>query len=270
MGFNNSKNNNTVQKIKFFKSKTFNKTSTFSKKINNNIFINFLMPFLSIEDYKELIKVDKYFYNNIIQYFNSYLKYINDLKNMYKLKIYSNEIDLSIESTINNNRFYKCLLDNAHYIKFLHSGIEHIYIFEEDDWAWKDDSRYWIIQKNDNSLIGEKLVKLISVCWIDINIQMSKIPKGKYKLYIRHGVFKFSEEKLKLIIKLNGQIIYDEKYIKKYMIDDCKLNEMEGKIENSFITDIIINNDFNDICINFKHLDLSWKYNWILDALFLY
>ena len=32
MGFNNSKNNNTVQKIKFFKSKTFNKTSTFSKK----------------------------------------------------------------------------------------------------------------------------------------------------------------------------------------------------------------------------------------------
>jgi hypothetical protein len=45
---------------------------------------------------------------------------------------------------------------------------------------------------------------------------------------------------------------------------------MEGKIENSFITDIIINNDFNDICINFKHLDLSWKYNWILDALFLY
>lgn len=88
MGFNNSKNNNTVQKIKFFKSKTFNKTSTFSKKINNNIFINFLMPFLSIEDYKELIKVDKYFDNNIIQYFNSYLKYINDLKNMYKLKIY--------------------------------------------------------------------------------------------------------------------------------------------------------------------------------------
>ena len=48
------------------------------------------------------------------------------------------------------------------------------------------------------------------------------------------------------------------------------LNEKEGKIENSFVTDIITNNDFNDIYINFKHLDLSWKYNWILDALFLY
>ena len=35
------------------------------------------------------------------------------------------------------------------------------------------------------------------------------------------------------------------------MIDDCKLNETKGKIENSFITDIIINNDFNDIFINF-------------------
>ena len=128
MGFNNSKNNNTVQKIKFFKSKTFNKTSTFSKKINNNIFINFLMPFLSIEDYKELIKVDKYFYNNIIQYFNLYLKYINNLKNIYNLKICSNEIDLSIESAIKNNRSYKCLIIYAHYIKFLLSGIEHIYI----------------------------------------------------------------------------------------------------------------------------------------------
>ena len=86
------------------------------------------MPFLSIEDYKELIKVDKYFYNNIIQYFNLYLKYINNLKNIYNLKICSNEIDLSIESAIKNNRFYKCLIDYAHYIKFLHSGIEHIYI----------------------------------------------------------------------------------------------------------------------------------------------
>ena len=86
-----------------------------------------------------------------------------------------------------------------------------------------------LLKKAINSLIGEKLVKLISVCWIDINIQMSKIPKGKYKLYIRHGVFKFSEEKLKLIIKLNDQIIYNEKYPKKYMIDDCKLNEKEDR-----------------------------------------
>jgi hypothetical protein len=86
------------------------------------------MPFLSIEDYKELIKVDKYFYNNIIQYFNLYLKYINNLKNIYNLKICSNEIDLSIESAIKNNRSYKCLIIYAHYIKFLHSGIEHIYI----------------------------------------------------------------------------------------------------------------------------------------------
>ena len=269
MGINNSKNI-IVEKIKFFKSKTFKKTSIISKKINPNIFVNILMPFLSVEDYKELIKVDKYFYNNIIHFFNSYLKYINDLKNMYNLRIYSNELDLGLESAIKNNRFYKCLIDKSHYIKFLQSGIEHIYIFEEDDWVWKNDTRYWITQKKDNSLIGEKIVKLISVCWIDINIQISKIPKGKYKLYIRHGVFKFTEEKLKLIIKLNEQIIYDEKYPKKYMIDDCKLNETKGKIENSFITDIIINNDFNDIFINFKHLDMSWKYNWELDALILY
>ena len=86
-----------------------------------------------------------------------------------------------------------------------------------------------LYKKAINSLIGEKLVKLILVCWIGINIQMSKIQKGKYKLYIRYGVFKFSEEKLKLIIKLNDQIIYNEKYPKKYMIDDCKLNEKEDR-----------------------------------------
>ena len=155
MGLNNSKNI-IVEKIKFFKSKTFKKTSIISKKINPNIFVNILMPFLSVEDYKELIKVDKYFYNNIIHFFNSYLKYINDLKNMYNLRIYSNELDLGLESAIKNNRFYKCLIDKSHYIKFLQSGIEHIYIFEEDDWAWKNDTRYWITQKKDNSLLEKK------------------------------------------------------------------------------------------------------------------
>ena len=34
-----------------------------------------------------------------------------------------------------------------------------------------------LYKKAINSLIGEKLVKLILVCWIGINIQMSKIKK---------------------------------------------------------------------------------------------
>jgi len=261
-----------LQEIKLFKEKNIKSKSNFSKKINKNIFVNILMPFLSIEDYKELIKVDKYFFNNIGQYFNSYLKYLKKLKERYDLLIVSNELDLSFELANKNKRFYKCQIDNSHYIKFTNSNIEHICIFEDEDWAWKDDSRYWMTKNNENSLIGEKIIKLKSVCWIDINVKMSKIPKGNYKLYIRHGVYKFQEEKLKLIIKLNEQIIYDEKYPKKNMIDECKNadGDTQGKIENSFLTDVIVNNDDNNIIyINFKHLNMNWKYNWEIDAIIL-
>ena len=39
---------------------------------------------------------------------------------------------------------------------------------------------------------------------------------------MEHGVYKFQEEKLKLIIKLNEQIIYDEKYSKKIWVMNVK------------------------------------------------
>ena len=213
--------------------KNENKPSIFSIKMNKNIFNNIFLPFLSINDYKEIIKVNKFFYNNIVIKNIKWINYLNDLKINYDLEIPNNKIDFCKESAIKNQRYYKCHFDKSHYIKFLSSGIEHISTFDKENWTWKNDKRYWKLIKSNESLFDEEIASLIEVCWVDVNITMSKIFKGKYKLYIRHGVFNISDDSLILIIKVNDKEIYKEKYPQKYMRDDCKITNKEGNNENN-------------------------------------
>ena len=270
--------------------KNENKPSIFSIKMNKNIFNNIFLPFLSINDYKEVIKVNKYFYNNIIIKNIEWINYLNDLKIDYDLEIPNNKIDFCKESAIKNQRYYKCNFDKSHYIKFVSSGLEHISTFDKENWTWKNDKRYWKSIKSNESLFDEEIASLIEVCLVDVNITMSKIFKGKYKLYIRHGVFNISDDSLILIIKVNDMEIYKEKYPQKYMRDDCKItnekvriigfnrnmkfhrtqNKKErGKIANSFLIDINLLNDENKITLKFEHTNNNWKNYWDLDAIIL-
>ena len=207
------------------------KPSIFSIKLNKNIFKNLILPFFSINDYKELIKVNKFFYNCIITKNIEWIKYLNDLKINYDLEIPNNKIDFCKESALKNKRYYKCNFDKSHYIKIISSGIEHISTFDKEDWTWKNDKRYWKSIKSNESLFDEEILSLIEVCWVDVNIKMSKIYKGKYKLYIRHDVINMRDNNLILIIKVNEEEIYREKYPQNYMRDDCKKTE-EGKNDN--------------------------------------
>jgi hypothetical protein len=263
--------------------------SSFSLKLNKNIFYNLILPFLTINDYKELLKVNKFFYNNIIKKNIEWITYLNDLKIKYNLEIPNNKIDFCKESAIKNQRYYKCNFDNSHYIKFISSGIEHISTFDKENWTWKNDSRYWSLKDSEESLFDEKIPSLIEVCWVDVNITMSKIPKGKFKLYIRHDVCNNNGNDLSLTIKANDKEIYKEKYPQKYMIEECKKNKEEksenkevdddvseeenveeGKMANSFLIDIIFDKEENNIInLKFDHLNDNWKKNWDLDAIIL-
>ena len=285
------------------------KPSIFSIKMNKNIFNSFILPFFSINDYKELIKVNKYFYNSIITKNIEWINYLNDLKIDYNLEIPNNKIDFCKESAIKNQRYYKCNFDKSHYIKFVSSGIEHISTFDKENWTWKNDKRYWKSIKSNESLFDEEILSLIEVCWVDVNITMSKIFKGKYKLYIRHDVTNTRDNNLILIINVNDEEIYKEKYPQKYMRDECKIpdegkneniemindneknNQNEnkflkidrfnrfmkihrlkekGRIANSFLIDInLLKEENNKISLKFQHTNDNWKTNWDLDAIIL-
>ena len=275
------------------------KDSIFSKKMNKNIFNNILLPFFSFDQYKELIKVNKYFYNNIILINITWIKYLNEIKKKFNLLIPLNKIDFCKEIALKNKRYYKCNFDKSHYIRFTNTGIEHIGTFDKENWAWKNNKEYWKEKENNNdSLFGEKIISLITVCYVDTNLTLTKIPYGKYKLYIRHNVYN-NDGDLILTIKLNNIEIYKKNYPENYMLEDCKndindteknnlekkgnktesddesdinIPEVKGKIANSFLIDVIIDDnqkDDNTIFIKFDHIIGHWKRNWDLDAIIL-
>jgi len=222
-----------MEKSEIIKSLTFKnneqKDCIFSQKMNKNIFYNILIPFFSIDDYKELIKVNKYFYNQIILKNITWIQYLNEIKKKFNLLIPSNKIDFCKEIAIKNKRYYKCNIDKSHYIKFTNTGIEHIGTFDKENWAWKNDRKYWREKENENdSLFGEKIVSLITVCYVDTNLTLTKIPPGKYKLYIRHNVYNNNGD-LILIIKLNNIEIYKKNYPENYMKEDCKIKDETNK-----------------------------------------
>ena len=276
------------------------KDSIFSKKMNKNIFNNILLPFFSFDQYKELIKVNKYFYNNIILINITWIKYLNEIKKKFNLLIPLNKIDFCKEIALKNKRYYKCNFDKSHYIRFVNTGIEHIGTFDKENWAWKNNKQYWKEKENNNdSLFGEKIISLITVCYVDTNLTLTKIPYGKYKLYIRHNVYNNDDGDLILTIKLNNIEIYKKNYPENYMLEDCKndinnteknnlekkgnktesddesdinIPEIKGKIANSFLIDVIIDDnqkDDNTIFIKFDHIIGHWKRNWDLDAIIL-
>ena len=268
--------------------------------MNKNIFNNILLPFFSFDQYKELIKVNKYFYNNIILINITWIKYLNEIKNKFNLLIPLNKIDFCKEIALKNKRYYKCNFDKSHYIRFVNTGIEHIGTFDKENWAWKNNKQYWKEKENNNdSLFGEKIISLITVCYVDTNLTLTKIPYGKYKLYIRHNVYNNDDGDLILTIKLNDIEIYKKNYPENYMLEDCKndinnteknnlekkgnktesddesdinIPEIKGKIANSFLIDVIIDDnqkDDNTIFIKFNHIIGHWKRNWDLDAIIL-
>ena len=289
--------NETIKSLNFKNNNQ--KDSIFSKKMNKNIFNNILLPFFSFDQYKELIKVNKYFYNNIILINITWIKYLNEIKKKFNLLIPLNKIDFCKEIALKNKRYYKCNFDKSHYIRFTNTGIEHIGTFDKENWAWKNNKEYWKEKENNNdSLFGEKIISLITVCYVDTNLTLTKIPYGKYKLYIRHNVYN-NDGDLILTIKLNNIEIYKKNYPENYMLEDCKndinnteknnlekkgnktesddesdinIPEIKGKIANSFLIDVIIDDnqkDDNTIFIKFDHIIGHWKRNWDLDAIIL-
>ena len=308
-GNNNSNNNNNnnsepekAKKIFDFTLKPIqeneslnNKKKYFSKLTEVLISFN-LLPFFSENEILSLIKINSKFYNSVIRLAK------------YHYDFLSSKYNIEAEKNIppKQNEFYKQKDDKGHYIKFAYFNIEHISLFSENVWAWKDDKRYWEKVEAKNCLLGQKETNhLIQVCFVDVNQTISHVFHGRYNLYLNHCVCNLFKEKLKLIVELDGGIIFEMKYPNSDLIEKCrqrhenknifskkqrflrgprfpfrsnKVTLLENRVDKDFITQINIpfdkkleENGQSGHClkVKFEHVEGSWKQGWLIDGFIL-
>ena len=200
--------------------------------IGINIISNILFPFLTYNEIKELKKINILFYNSFINYISFWFNDLKNILNEYKISFPSTVNTISKIEAIDKKIKFKCPYDKCHYIEFDKKGINHIGLFKDEDWSWKNDERYFITKLYKNSFLGEETPYLISVCWIDINLTMTHIKEGNYKLFFKHSVYKANKECMKLNIFLDGKEIFFSLYPTQTMIENDLNNLKKYKEEN--------------------------------------
>ena len=204
--------------------------------IGTNIISNILFPFLTYNEIKELKKINILFYNSFIDYISFWFNDLNNILNEYKISSPSIVKTISKIEAIDKKIKFKCPYDKCHYIEFDKKGINHIGLFKDEEWSWKNDGRYYKTKLYNNSFFGDETPYLISVCWVDVNLTMTHIKEGNYKLYINHSVYELNNECMKLNIFLDGKEIFYSLYPTQSMIDNnlnyIKNNHEDNKNEN--------------------------------------
>ena len=190
----------------------------FFKKLTDVLMSFHLLPFFTAREAKELGKINTKFYNSFVRYYER----ISD--NLIK------KYNVIMENDYDRNTLYEQKDDGGHFIKLNFSNLTHYLIFSYYGWAWKDDNRYWEKITPKNSILNKDIYKLKTVCYIDINAKMTHIYQGKYKLYLNHCVCDLDENKIKMIVSLDGIQLQDFIYPSKEQKDRCRCVHEEKKM----------------------------------------
>jgi ribosomal protein L12E/L44/L45/RPP1/RPP2 len=182
----------------------------FFKKLTDVLMSFQLLPFFTAIEAKELGKINTKFYNSFVRYYER----ISD--NLIK------KYNVIMENDYDRNTLYEQKNDGGHFIKLNFSNLTHYLIFSYYGWAWKDDNRYWEKITPKNSILNKDIYKLKTVCYIDINAKMTHIYQGKYKLYLNHCVCDLDENKIKMIVSLDGIQLQEFIYPSKEQKDRCR------------------------------------------------
>ena len=189
----------------------------FFKKLTDVLMSFHLLPFFTARDAKGFGKINSKFYNSFVRYYER----ISD--NLIK------KYNIIMENDYDRNTLYEQKDDEGHFIKVNFFNLTHYLIFSYYSWAWKDDNRYWEKITPKNSILNKDIYKLKTVCYIDINAKMTHIYQGKYKLYLNHCVCNLDENKIKMIISLDGVQLQEFIYPSKEQIDRCRAEHEEKK-----------------------------------------
>ena len=266
------------------------KEEKYFKKLKNNIITYCLFPFFDKKEAKELGKLNVRFYNSFASF---YELLIDNLITKYNINI-SNEYK--------PNNIYEQKDDKGHFIKLNYSKLEHYLLFSYNEWTHRNNPKYWEKVTPKNSLLNKDIYHLKTVSWIDVNSKMTHIFYGKYKLYINHCVCNLAENKLKMIVFLDGIPLKDFIYPSRTQVNKCRSvhggggNPNQGRrpllrpgrnnvktnfnqdynLNKDFVMDITINYNENidksnghEISVRIESTDGSWKENWLIDGVIL-
>ena len=179
-----------------------------------------LMTFFNEKELKEVGKVNVRFYNSFVRFFD---RTINNLIEKYNLKV---------DKEYDKENYYEQQNDKGHLIKFSLNNIEHLILFSDFEWTWSKDLNYWEKIPIKNSLFSKNIYHLIKVCYIDINLKMTYLFKGQYKLYIRHCVCLLSENSIKISVFLDNNLINELTYPSINQINKCNKTHCGQNQEN--------------------------------------
>ena len=105
----------------------------------------------------------------------------------------------------------------------------------QTDFAWHDNTQYWERQKRNDSLMGQDILHLKKVFYLNPHAQFYDIPKGNYFLLLRHNACQsFGLGYCNLFVKVDGKQVYKSPNIfkkdfnkiknKKGLYDDFVMN----------------------------------------------
>ena len=258
---------------------------TFNNKISPNL-TKYLFDYFSYKELYEMGKINLYFMNNIIDYIKEtepWPEKIRKFKSKYNLKIYKDEVDLTLKEAKINKRRYKFPSDNGNeinYYQFDMDGNKYISIARSFNWAYKNNNSYWREIKIKGSYEPKQNVPyLITVCWVDTNFSFFHVKKNNYKLYMNETFItnkKFVERIMLKVIIDENIIVYEKKFPNQKIFDNNNNEEEKSKLNEDFIC-YIKKEDFDKakkdekgdyiVKIEFSHgNDSYWKEGWIIDG----
>ena len=262
------------------------KNKNFNNKMSKNL-TKYLFDFFSYKELYEMGKINLYFMNNVIDYFEEnepWPEKIRKLVTQYNFKIYQNEVDESLEEAKIKKRRYKFPSEeenkNVNYYQYDFDGNRYISIARTFDWAHKNNDSYWREEKIDGAYEKDSGVPyLITVCWLNTNFSFFHVKPNNYRVYINEH-FKKSKrfkEKVKLKVTINENIII---YETKFPHNDIFVNNSSDERDNARLNEdyicLIKKEDFNEakkdingdciVNIGFEHLDNFWKGGWFIDG----
>ena len=173
------------------------KHNKFKNKLSSNLTKN-IFNYLSYKEAYEMGKIDLFFMNNIIDYFEEtepWPEKVRKLKSKYKFIICQNEVDLTFKEAQMKKRKYKYFSENnkeINYYQYDIDGNKYISIATTTDRYIQNT--YWKKDKIEGSYENPAQVPhLLLGFWISIGFSFSHIKPNYYKLYINE---KFEETEI--------------------------------------------------------------------------
>ena len=184
--------------------------------ISYNIF-----PFFTAKEVKEFGKINQTFQNCFVRDFSEVK--CDSLVKKYNVKL---------EKEFEPNEIYEQKDDKGHFIKLSFNHLEHFLLFSYFKWTWQEDSRYWNKITPKNSILNKDICHLITVCWVDVNANMSHVYSGKYKLYLNHCVCKLAKKMLKMTVFIDDIPFKELQYPSDEQVEVCRVSHSDKKEED--------------------------------------